>query len=468
MPSDSDKPQPQPKDLFKYFGIAGQDIPRFDARLPLPRSVEPPLRLLVNGGLAKIPIASAGPLELLGIVGVTTLVQKLQSPFAMPANFTRCRPDKFSDEFFVERRLNGFNPGQMKRVENQPWQYVICYDIREYNFKFDKPGTIFPHVIEARFILQEKSLQIHSIEYELVPGVKSLKSPIDARQEWEWAKQLFRCAEIVFQETQYHLGQAHLNVEQYAMSYYRNIVNNPIKLLLEPHFTGLLYINKLGASDIFGSEGILPQNSALYTDEVEALIYAKIKTLNYHQWHPQMHTMPDEVVNNFFDRASIAVWEVITGYVTEFFAKQGSEIQRLWPEIAAMSADLVQHSILDEHYGTLEIASIDDLKALCIYVIYHSSFIHSWLNYKQYEDVGDVEYAVIGLWDETYDKTTLVKKHIEQVFLAWKLSQIRYNPIMGETDADSPIAILKDLLWQRRNEIIPGIPLEILMSSIHV
>ncbi len=465
MPSDSD-----PKHLFKYFGIAGQDIPRFDARLPLPRSVEPPARLLVNGGLAKIPTAPAGPIELLGIVGVTTLVKKLQSPFAMPANFTRCRPDKFSDEFFVERRLNGFNPGQIKQEQdkNQPWQYVICYDIREYNFKFDKPGTIFPRVIEARFVLQEKSLQIHSIEYELVPGVKSLKHPTDSRPEWEWAKQLFRCAEIVFQETQSHLGQAHLNVEQYAMSYYRNIVDNPIKLLLEPHFTGVLYINKLGAADIFGSTGILPQNSALHTDEVETLIRAKIKTLNYHQWHPRSQTMPDVVANNYFDRAALAAWEVITGYVTEFFAKQGSEIDRLWPEITAMSADLVQHSILDEHLGTLEIANIDDLRALCIYVIYHGSFIHSWLNYKQYDDVGDVEYAVIGLWDATYDQTILVQKHIEQVFLAWKLSQIRYNPIMGETDADSPIATLKDLLWQRRNEIIPGIPLELLMGSIHV
>lgn len=468
MLAESDKLQPQPKDLFKYFGVAGQDIPRFDARLPLPRSVEPPPRLLVNGGLAKIPTAPAGPLELLGIVGVTTLVQKLQSPFAMPANLTRCRPDKFSDEFFVDRRLNGFNPGQMKRVENQPWQYIICYDTREYNLKFDKPGTIYPRVIEARFILQEQSLQIHSIAYELLSGVKSLKFPTDAIPEWEWAKQLFRCAEIVFQETQSHLGQAHLNVEQYAMSYYRNIVNNPIKLLLEPHFTGVLYINKLGAADIFGSTGILPQNSALHADEIEMLIYAKIKTLNYHQWHPQMYSIPDVVANNFFDCAAVAVWEAITEYVTEFFAQQGSEINRLWPEIVAMSEDLVQHSILDKDYGTLAIADINDLKSLCIYVIYHSSFVHSWLNYKQYEDVGDVEYAVIGLWDETYDKTTLVKQHIEQVFLAWKLAQIRYNPVMGETDADSPIAILKGFLWQRRNEITPGIPLEIIMSSIHV
>jgi linolenate 9R-lipoxygenase len=457
--------QPDDREQFVYYrSLAGQDIPRFDPSRPLPHRAFPSLRLVANMGLGKIPVAPVASLELLGIAGVAVVINKLASPAAMPANFTRCRPDKWDDEFFVERRLNGFNPGQLRRVENPDWQYVICYDCRPYNFKFDKPDAIFPPVIEARFVLRDQSLTIHSIAYEL-NGQSISNAPGDAN-DWEWAKRLFRCVEIVFQEAQSHLGRAHLNVEQYAMAYYRNIVDNPIKELLAPHFEGVLYVNKLGNSDIFGPDGILPQTSALHGDEVVTLMRETITQLNYHGWEPD--TIPDLVTNNLFDRAAVAAWKIIKEYVADFFTKHGTEILRLWPEIDGMSDDLVTHSILASQDETLKIANIDELQQLCAYVIYHSSFLHSWLNYKQYDDVGDVEYASIGLWDDQHDPADVTQKHIRQVLVAWSLSQIRYNPIMGEADPNSPIAILKDLLWDGRGNITPGLPLELFMASVHV
>jgi linolenate 9R-lipoxygenase len=461
MSADSAEQQLQPKEVFKYFGTAGRDIPRFDPHLPLPPRVVPSPHLVANMGLFAIPAEPAGSLGQLGIVGVLDIIQKLQSPMVMPANLTRCRPDKFSDEFFVERRLNGFNPGKIKKVQNQTWQYVIRYDCRKHVLK--KAAAILPAVIEARFVLEQQSLTVHSIEYQL-NAVATVSCP--GNTDWEWAKRLFRCAEILFQESQSHLARTHLNVEQYAMPYYRNIVDNPIKVLLEPHFEGLLNVNKLGNSTIFGANGILPQASALDEKQVEQLMKEEVRKLNYHNWHPRQHTMPDVVANNFFDRASLAVWAAMEEYVADFFAKQGENIQSLWPEIVAMSADLVQHSILAPQYGTLAIANIQELQKLCTYVIYHSSFLHSWLNYKQYEDGGDVEYATIGLWDSDhpdYHPAEVTQKHIKQVLLAWTLSQIRHNPILETGDP-----LLKELLWQRRHDITPGFPIETIMSSIHV
>jgi linolenate 9R-lipoxygenase len=461
MSADAITPQPQPKDVFKYFGTAGQDLPRFNPELPLPPRVAPSPQLVASMGLFALPAEPAGPIKMLGIVGVGEIIQMLKSATVMPANLTRCCPDKFSDDFFVERRLNGFNPGKMKQVQDKPWQYIIRYDCSKHKLK--KPDAILPAVIEARFVLNGQSLQVHSIEYQL-QEVTTTNVPDDT--DWEWAKRLFRCAEIVFQESQSHLARTHLNVEQYALPFYRNIVDNPIKLLLEPHFEGLLNVNKLGNHTIFGKEGILPQASALDAEQVEQLMKEEVSKLNYHNWHPQQQTMPDPVANNFFDRAAVAAWQVMEEYVADFFVQQGENIQRLWPEIAAMSAELVEHSILAPQYGTLAIANISELQKLCTYVIYHSTFLHSWFNYKQYEDGGDVEYATIGLWDSDhpgFDPAEITQKHIKQVLLAWTLSQIRHNPIL-----ENGHPVLKDLLWQRRHDINPGFPVQGIMSSIHV
>jgi linolenate 9R-lipoxygenase len=454
--------KPTLKETFKYFSAAGIVIPRFDPSLELPPRVAPKPRLAANIGLSVIPAKQLAPNKFLGISGIVEIIQQLASPAVMPANLTRCRPDKFSDAFFVERRLNGFNPGKMKPAKDQPWQYTIRYNCPKEKYVV-KPGGIFPTMIEARFVLTGQNLAVHSIEYEL-NGTTVLNLPGQA--DWEWAKRLFRSVEFVLQEAQSHLARTHLNVEQYAMPYYRNVVNNPIKLLLEPHFEGLLNVNKLGASIIFGKTGIIPQASALDEEQVEKLIVEEVSELNFHDWHPRQHVLPDVVINNFFDPAALAAWGAIEEYVAGFFAAQGEQIQKHWPEITAMSEDLVAHSILASKYGTLAIANITELQKLCTYLIYHSSFLHSWLNYKQYEDGGDVDYATLGLWDshsEHYNPAAIIQKQIQQVLSVWTLSQVRYNPILENGNP-----VLKEILWRRRDEISPGLPLETIMNSIHI
>jgi linolenate 9R-lipoxygenase len=131
-----------------------------------------------------------------------------------------------------------------------------------------------------------------------------------------------------------------------------------------------------------------------------------------------------------------------------------------------MSADLTAHSILKSELGTLEIADLAELQQLCTYIIYLSSFFHSWVNNKQYEDGGDISYATIGLWDThhpAYDPRKVSQRHGKQVALLWTLSNVRYNPIMdvGSTE-------LKDLLWMHREQIEPGIALDAIMMSTNI
>jgi len=446
---------------FRYLNEPqSNELARFDPSLPLPPRAAPTPRLLVNINLHRFfPREKYNP-EQSGIIGVQETIGKSGTPYLMPANLTRLQLDSSSDDFFVERRLNGFSPGRFQAVEEKPWQYIIHY---EYQSDRLDPGSILPNKIQARFVVNDEKLEVHSIEYEL-NGEITTNSPCDA--EWEWAKKLFRNVEFVFQETQAHLARAHLNMEQYAMAYYRNVKNNPIALLLESHFEGLLNINQVGNTIIFGEIGVIPNASVLNEEQVKDLLEQEIRRLNYRTWQPHSQMLKDKIANNHFDRAATAMWEISKDYVEDFFNLHLQGIEGNWSEIEMMSKDLEDNSILDPQYGTLSIDNIRDLKKLCLYVIYHSTFWHSWVNYKQYEDGGDPEFAPLGLWDEkhcSYDRKVVFEKHLQQVLIAWTLSSVRYNPIM-----ENGSTMLKDLIWQRKEEIEPGLPLSQLMMSIHI
>lgn len=447
-------------DQYPYGPVTDTSVPSFNPSKPLPVRVQPKPRYLANFGLHLMPAQKLSPgLPEIGITGVLDLMGPSVVSY-MPPNLTRTRLDKFSDEFFVERRLNGFNPGKFRKVSGQSWQYTVSYDCGKFVVE---PSGILPSHIEARFTLCDQSLHLHSIQFTL-NGQTDTQQPGDS--DWEWGKRLFRCAEFVFQEIQSHLGRTHMNMDQYAMAYYRNVVNNPIRLLLEPHLDGLLNINKLGANLIQGTKGFIPEASSLTPNDVAAVLKEEVRSLSYQNWSPRGKAIPDRVLNNHYDPAAIAFWDILTQYVGQFFIDHQDGIAAHWLEIEQMSADLVRHSILNPELGTLAIQDVTDLQQLCVYVMYHSSFFHSWVNNKQYEDGGDVSYATIGLWDThhpAYNPLLNAQREGKQVSLLWTLSSVRYNPIM-----DVGPAALKDAIWKNRHQIEPGIAISDLMMSINI
>ncbi|MGB3693094.1 MAG: hypothetical protein WBG70_21595 [Spirulinaceae cyanobacterium] len=450
-----------PKEEFVYHGQPGKDLPRFDFNKKLPKRVDVTKKYKAQVGLNLLPAVKILKfIPILGIVGSEKMMGA-KAPKWMPTNLTRCRLDRDSDEFFVERRLNGFNPGKinLEKDASKEWQYYVRYDCSKYEVE---PAGILPQVTEARFQLIDEELKVHSIEYTLQ---KETKTVFPSEKDWSFAKRLFRSAEFVFQEIQSHLGRTHMNMDQYAMAFYRNIVDNPIKSLLEPHFEGLISIDKNGATSILGYEGFIPQASVLTSDDVHRLLIEEVSQLSY-KWTPEVIKLPDYIKNNYFDPAASAMWGIIEEYVGEFFAQNENAIKHYWSEVVGMSEDLVKHSILESTSKTLAVNNINELKQLCVYVIYHNTFVHSWVNNKQYDDGGDVEYTPFGLWDEnhpSYDVKTEAKRQAKQTILMWTLSNVRYNPIMDVGPGN-----LKELLWQHRQEIEPGIALADLMMSIHI
>lgn len=453
-----------PKEQFIY---ADNGLAMFDADKVLPADLQATTRWLANFHQS-----------FKGLVGTILYMgirdkEKTPLPY-MPANLTSLNPDKYSDEYFVERRLNGINPGQLKRVENQDWDYIIKYDFSQIE-KIDE-FAIFPKVIEARFCLDGKRLNPHSIEYTLYGETgKQEYSPVDA--QWEQTKKIFRTAELVYHESRCHLGRTHINIDQYAMALYRNVVNNPIKKLLEPHLEGVLNINQRGGTNIIGFknfdgtnvDGMIPFTSAISLEGLNTLLKEEISGLTYRNWSPREYTIPDYVENNYFDRAAIAMWNILTDYVKNFFEEHQQQIQEYWSEIEGMSEDLSSHSILKPELGTLDIKTIDDLKQLCIYIIYTSTFYHSWVNMKQYEDGGDVEFGAMGLWEQVNPQQNLGEfkqqfaRKAKQSTVLFNLTTVRYNLIMDVGSSE-----LKNAIWKQRHLIEPGLPLNDLLMSISI
>ena len=99
---------------------------------------------------------------------------------------------------------------------------------------------------------------------------------------------------------------------------------------------------------------------------------------------------------------------------------------------------------------------------MCIYIIYICTFQHSWVNNKQYEDGGDIEYAPAGLWKNKNDPA-VARRNAQQVITFYNLTTVRYNLIMDV----GPIE-LKNAIWKQRHLIEPGLPLNKLLMSISI
>jgi hypothetical protein len=461
------------KEKFSYAGKIG-DIRALDAFKPLPSEVHPSARWLANfyqsayglGGATKDVLMRQVLVENAGDFSKIPAKLPPKQIATAPENLTRLRLDKYSDEFFVERRLNGFNPGQLKRVENQPWQYVIRYDLCGIQ-KIDTHG-ILPKLIEARFCLEGQQLTPHSIEYTLF-GETQVQIQRPGDQDWEWAKKLFRCTEFLYHETGIHLGRLHLNIDQYAMALYRNVINNPIQKLLEPHLEIVLNMNTRGVFAILGYkdkdgkdvDGAVTFLSCVDVDNMYVLIRQELSNMTYRNGNPRSQFLPDYITNNHFDRSAATMWRIITDYVSRFFANNRAGIQTYWSEIVGMSEDLSANTILKKELGILDIKTMQDLQDLCVYVIYNSTFYHSWVNNKQFEDGGDVDYVTMSAWKDT--DPLLAARHAKQILSMQNLTAVRCNLIMdvGPTE-------LKDAIWKQRAQIEPGLPLDKLMMSISI
>ena len=412
-----------------------------------------------------------------------------------------------TDEYFGMRMMNGTYANVFDKMPSDPDTYWLHYHWSSYDHV--KNDFIFPNVT-CKFKLSAEQYLIPTeiiISGALIKGESEnttrILTPADGAL-WQGAKRIARVQAGLTSQVERHFAGTHLNVEQYAIAVHRNIQRNPIGAILHPHLKGITLIN-YSADEILICEGGYITNTCPIT--IQGLEQRLKDSLGTYDWK---NYRPVDVISDKHYYAKIAnlYWDILNQFVTEFIDMHLDTIKEEWYEIYRMSNDAVKHSVptflchyLRKHgkekdfnkpikmpdwfntSGRMDLAdeerfnrgdedngkavstitkfpswhlintdeeqeeSLKKVRQFCVYVIYQATMGHFWTNFQQYDDIGELKYATLGLrfgegqdgaLGPEEDETICPPKEIciETMWWANMLSRTGYGFVMKNEDKD--------------------------------
>ena len=360
----------------------------------------------------------------------TLTVEAVQRDY--PANPTildeRASPGRTrSDAYVGDLLLNGFNAARPFRKDCTEPGCTLRLSVSFDAYAFDGVHTL-PDV-DCELAVEGDSLVPKVIRWSRREhGATQAHGPrTDTRTvrpadgaDWEEAKRVLRVADYAEGQFCTHLTDTHVNVEQYVIALQRTVRRNPVVDLLGPHLRECVLINHQGTFLIIGPEGVLSTNTALTPASVGERILHRMQQLDWFGWAPRQ---PLTSKDRYAVCANI-VWEVLTDWVDAFFDAHAQAIQTEWWEIEQFSAELLRNAVRfspianraqladassvareDAPRATVDgivravspIASVDDLKQVCRYLIFHTTFAHTWTNDGQLKAAGESVYCSFSL-----------------------------------------------------------------------
>lgn len=402
-----------------------------------------------------------------------------------------------SDEYFGDRFLNGMVASNLDRDPRDP-EYLWLY--MQWN-AYEQDGIHCLPNVDIRFKMENGKLLPKKIAFAMrEKGVTEVNAPTtrvevthSEGERWQQAKRIARVAASLWAELEAHLINTHLNTEQYAISFYRNIRKNPIKYLLGAHVKEVASINHGANTMLIGEEGFITQACALTADSINLRVSQAMGMLDWKHWKPRDPLCE----SHHYANCAALYWHVLTDYVDRFFDSYLQEIHDQWFEIKCFSDDLVNHSNplylcsylsralekddswfsknerpdlklsrkqVNGHIAAVSAITqvaehpcnedIENLKQVCRYVIMHATFMHSWANDRQHDDGGEVLYSSLGLRygdhgvfaPESDLSIAPSPRHAsEQLWFATFLSRTKFGFIMKNEDRDIPPLFLEIL-----------------------
>jgi hypothetical protein len=370
-----------------------------------------------------------------------------------PLNLTVCIEKHLpgytrGDEWFGRRMMNGMNRGTFMPDAAHPGHYWVkyfgvCgydrneeYALPDVEIKFAIEGDNLPLPIEIHLTGQTNA-------FDKDPWQKKVFTPASG-DDWLYAKRIARVNGAFNTEVEEHFTGTHLNTEQYAIAAYRNFRLSPLACLLFPHVKEVALVNH--SADTLLIHSFIPTATALTENGLLHRCYDLLGMQDWKGWRPMR---PINAAHTCA-RAEQMFWDLVVEYVDRFFGQHEAEIKHHWGEVLRFSNDLVNHAVpvflsdtdLDrlspnerrqaearlEYYslqyafdhnaprqtvnGELKAVSPittahhfeqaangdwDNLKQACAYIIMMATYMHTWINEHQYDDLGEVLYSSGGL-----------------------------------------------------------------------
>lgn len=280
-------------------------------------------------------------------------------------------------------------------------------------------------------------------------------------------------------------------------------------------------LNKLA----FESGGYIPQATAYTSEALASRTQDLLGVQDWKTWQP-MKPLSDR---HIFPRAQQCYWDILGEYLDTFFEENKSKIKEHWHEIHGFSNDLVKHSVpvflsdknldlLDPqdkafaeerlrwyekryHFdsrqprdtikGELKTLSpithsrefseqdFIHLKEASRYIILISTFLHSFVNEHQYDDIGEVLYSSLGLRfgsdcagvmsPENDDNIAPdLTRSTQMMWFSNLLSRTEYGLIVRNEEGDVNPTLIKLLKDQADLMKLYGMPIENIESRTNI
>lgn len=324
---------------------------------------------------------------------------------------------------------------------------------------------------------------------------------------WTAALRFARVSLTYDAELSNHLGQCHLNLEQYALAARRNLRASPLRWLLMPHLREVAVINHAADDFLIGPNGYVTRAGALTPGGVVARVTHAMGGFDWKGFSPQ----PPVCEGHRAAEAAALMWALLGEHVDAFLREHREGIAETWPELRRMSDDLVAHAVPRfacsflrrrvigrdapffaraerPDYGTERAVSAvtsrdtpDDegwanLAQLCRYALFFATFRHAWANNLQWDDGGEVRYAALALrWtdrdplDEVGDDALPAPREAtEMLWISWLLSKTSYGTLASNEEGDVHPRLVQ-LVRARRAELSAlGLDIDRLGARINI
>ena len=458
--------------------------------------------------------------------GTRPSLEKIQRDY--PENLTirleRERPGYTrSDEYFGERMLNGMSASVFDRDETDPRRVFLYHHWNSY----EQDGVHALPNVDMRFEIRDERLYPVQISLHLrtagatEPNAHTERltlTPADG-DRWTQAKRIARVSAAMVAQLDNHLISTHLNTEQYAVAAYRNLRKNPLRYLLFPHLKEVVLINHLGNEFLLGPRGYFVTDSALTENGLQQRIGQVMGTLDWKNWRP----IQPICATHTYAKAANLFWDALSEYVDEFFEQHAAEIAEHWYEVHLFSQDLVAHSVpgflcryltstvvngppeghawfttdqrMDLNLPRFQVdgvpravqpvtqssvpltSDIENMKQVCRYVIYQSTFKHTWANARQYDDGGEILYNGLGLRygpdglfvpESDHRVAPPPDRATQLLWILFMLSRSVYGLIMRNEDRDIHPAFVEALEKRRADFEALGFDIETIQSRANI